>query len=79
MASQSRRQKRQMLKTLGLLGKRTPSQKAQVNQIMDLLSKIGTGIDKIKSKEAEGAEIVEEAIESEVIDENINEEADGTK
>ena len=80
MASQSRRQKRQMLKTLGLLGKRTASQKAQASQIMDLLSKIGTGIGKIKDKEAEETEIVEtEAVESEVIDENINDEADGTK
>jgi hypothetical protein len=75
MASQSRRQKRQMLKTLGLLGKRTASQKAQASQIMDLLSKIGTGIGKIKAKEAEETE----AVESEVIDENINEESDGTK
>lgn len=77
MASQSRRQKRQMLKTLGLLGKRTASQKAQASQIMDLLSKIGTGIGKIKAEETEIAET--EAVKSEVIDENINDEADGTK
>lgn len=77
MASQSRRQKRQMLKTLGLLGKRTASQKAQASQIMDLLSKIGTGIGKIKAEETEIVET--EAVESEVIDENINDEADGTK
>ena len=75
MASQSRRQKRQMLKTLGLLGKRTASQKAQASQIMDLLSKIGTGIGKIKAKESGETEIVE----TEVIDENINSEEDGTK
>ena len=69
-----------MLKTLGLLGKRTASQKAQASQIMDLLSKIGTGIGKIKAKEAEETEIVEtEAVKSEVIDENINEESNGTK
>ena len=78
MASQSRRQKRQMLKTLGLLGKKTASQKAQVNQIMDLLSKIGTGIGNTKAKESEAVETIE-TIEAEVIDENLNDKSDGTK
>ena len=67
-----------MLKTLGLLGKRTASQKAQANQIMDLLSKIGTGIGNTKAKETETIDPIE-IIEAEVIDENINNEADGTK
>jgi hypothetical protein len=44
---------------------------------MDLLSKIGTGIGKIKAEETEIVET--EAVESEVIDKNINDEADGTK
>jgi hypothetical protein len=72
MASQSRRQKRQMLKTLGLLGNKTASQKTQAKQIMNLLSNMGSGINNTKVEEAE-------IVEAEVINENINDEADGTK
>lgn len=72
MASQSRRQKRQMLKTLGLLGNKTSSQKTQAKQIMNLLSNMGSGINNTKVEEAE-------IVEAEVINENINDEADGTK
>ena len=77
MASQSRRQKRQMLKTLGLLGNKTASQKEQASQIMDLLSNIGRGINNTKVKEAEITET--EIVEAEVINENINDEPYGTK
>ena len=84
MASQSRRQKRQMLKTLGLLGKngnRTPLQKSQGKHVMDLLNNIGSGVSKVNEKEAEVMEaqiINKESMESS-IDGNVNTEDNGTK
>lgn len=79
MASQSRRQKRQMLKTLCLLGKngnRTPLQKSQAKQVMDLLSNIGSSATEIKNEEAEviGTELI-----GSNIDLNVNTEDNGTK
>lgn len=81
MASQSRRQKRQMLKTLGLLGNKSSLQKTQAKQIMNLLSNIGSGITKSNLEEVEAveAEVIEEKTSEASLEENVNNEEDGTK
>lgn len=84
MASQSRRQKRQMLKTLGLLGNngnRSALQKSQAKQIMNLLSNIGSGINKTNPQENEivEAEVIDEKTPKSSLEENVNNEEDGTK